>query len=125
MLPRSLPPKGEVPFRTRGGLAEHEHNFSLLRTNFWWACLAKVSVRVKSVTDKVVGIEIDLPNSPPLVLVSGEKAFVMCGFLNIDAAEKFGVPCARVTGVKTVEDLLSKEIQQSTTKAKEMGIAEA
>jgi len=76
------------------------------------------------VSDKVVGIEIDLPNSPPLVLLAGEKAFVMCGLLNIEAAEKFGIPCARVVGVRTVEDLLNKEIQQSTTKAREMGITE-
>lgn len=81
-------------------------------------------MRVKSVTDKVVGIEIDLPNSPPLILLAGEKAFVMCGFLNIEVAEKLGVPCARVVGVRTVEDLLNKEVQQSTTKAREMGIIE-
>lgn len=86
--------------------------------------MAKVAVRVKTVTDKVVGLEIELPNSPPLVLVVGDNAFVMCGFLNIEAAEKFGVPCARVVGVRTVEDVLNKEIQQSTSRAKEMGITD-
>lgn len=79
-------------------------------------------LRVKRVGDGVVGLEIELPDSPPLVLLAGKRAFVMCGFLNIELAEKFGVPCARVTGVKSVEDVLEREIGEATTKAKDLGI---
>lgn len=46
----------------------------------------------------------------------------MCGYLNIDLAERLGVPCIRVTGVRTVEDVLSKEIAEVTTKAREIGV---
>jgi uncharacterized protein YunC (DUF1805 family) len=81
-------------------------------------------VRVKRVSDSVVGIEVELPSSPPLVLLVGRRAFVACGFLNIDVAERFGVPCARVTGVRSVEDVLEREIQQATSKARELGIVE-
>ena len=81
-------------------------------------------VRVKRVTDGVVGIEVELPNSPPLVLLVGRRAFVACGFLNIELAEKLGVPCARVTGVRSVEDVLEREVQQVSSKARELGIVE-
>lgn len=79
-------------------------------------------LRVKSLGNGVVGLEITLPNSPPLVLLVGRKAFVMCGYLNIELAEKLGAPCVRVTGVKSVEDVLEKEVKEVTTKAKDLGI---
>ncbi len=81
-------------------------------------------VRVKRVSNGVVGVEIELPNSPPLVVLVGRRAFVACGFLNIELAEKLGVPCARVTGVRSAEDVLEKEVQQATSKARELGIVE-
>ena len=44
-----------------------------------------------------LGLRVDLPESPPLLLVVADKGFVMCGFLNVDAAEKLGVVVAMVT----------------------------
>ena len=81
-------------------------------------------VRVKRVSNGVVGVEVELPNSPPLVILVGRRAFVACGFLNVELAEKLGIPCARVTGVRSVEDVLEKEVQQVTSKAKELGVIE-
>ncbi|NIR86354.1 DUF1805 domain-containing protein, partial [Candidatus Bathyarchaeota archaeon] len=34
------------------------------------------------------GLRVNLPNSPPLVMIIGRTGFVMCGFLNMEAAEK-------------------------------------
>jgi uncharacterized protein YunC (DUF1805 family) len=34
------------------------------------------------------GLRVNLPDSPPLVAIIGEKGFVMCGFLNMEAAER-------------------------------------
>lgn len=79
-------------------------------------------LRVKRLGRDLVGLEVSLPNSPPLVVLLGRRAFVACGFLNIEVAERFGVPCARVTGVRSVEDVLEREISEATTKAKELGI---
>lgn len=70
----------------------------------------------------ILGVEIQLPNSPPLVLVMGEKGFVMCGYLNIEAAERAGAIAARVVGVKSAEEVLEKEIVEATSKARENGI---
>jgi len=69
-----------------------------------------------------LGLKVDLPESPPLLLIVAEKGFVMCGFLNIEAAEKLGVSAALVSGVKTFEDVLNAEVKAATTKAKNLGI---
>jgi uncharacterized protein YunC (DUF1805 family) len=68
------------------------------------------------------GLKVDLPESPPLVAIIGDKGFVMCGFLNVDAAEKLGVTAAVVSGVKTFDDVLKAEIKAVTSKAEIRGI---
>lgn len=69
-----------------------------------------------------VGLKVDLPNAPPLLLVMGEKGFVMCGFLNMDAAEKLNVTAAAVSGVKSFEDVLEAGVKAVTSEARKMGI---
>jgi uncharacterized protein YunC (DUF1805 family) len=68
------------------------------------------------------GLKVDLPNSPPLLVIIGRTGFVMCGFLNAEAAEKFNVAAAIVSGVKTFEDVLKAEIKTVTSKARLMGV---
>jgi len=70
-----------------------------------------------------VGLRVDLPGSPPLLLMVGRTGFVMCGFLNMDAAEKVNVTAAMVSGVKTFDDVLEAEIKAVTSKAQMKGIA--
>ena len=82
-----------------------------------------ISVVSVKVYDKIgLGVRIELPDSPPLLLVVAEKGFVMCGFLNIDAAEKLGVATAVVSGVKSFEDVLDAEVKSVTSKAKTLGV---
>jgi len=81
-------------------------------------------IYVKTLENGLVGIEIILPNSPPLVIIRGRKGFVMCGYLDINVANKLGLIAARVVGVKNVEEILEKEIVNVTSKAKELGIKE-
>jgi uncharacterized protein YunC (DUF1805 family) len=69
-----------------------------------------------------VGLRVDLPDSPPLLLIVGRTGFVMCGFLNIDVAEKVNVTAAMVSGVKTFEDVLAADIKAVTSKAQMKGI---
>jgi len=68
------------------------------------------------------GVKVDLPESPPLLLIVAEKGFVMCGFLNIESAEKLGVAAAAVSGVKSFEDVLNAQVKAVTSKAKSLGI---
>ncbi|MEM0380609.1 MAG: DUF1805 domain-containing protein [Desulfurococcaceae archaeon] len=82
------------------------------------------SVRLKIVEadgNKLLGVEIELPNSPPLVLIRGSRGFVMCGYLDIDTAEKLGAIAVKVRGVKNVEEMLEKEICEVTSKARDIG----
>jgi uncharacterized protein YunC (DUF1805 family) len=68
-----------------------------------------------------MGIEIPL-NNAVLVIAIGKKGFVMCGYLNIDAAEKMGDCACVVKGVKNVDELLAGEVVTLTSQAKKLGI---
>ncbi|MEM3640640.1 MAG: DUF1805 domain-containing protein [Candidatus Bathyarchaeia archaeon] len=69
-----------------------------------------------------LGVRVELPESPPLVLVVAEKGFVMCGFLNVTVAERLGVAAAMISGVKTFEDILDAEVKAATPKAESLGV---
>jgi uncharacterized protein YunC (DUF1805 family) len=68
------------------------------------------------------GLKVELKGLPPLLLVEGDKGFVMCGYLNLDVAESLGATAAVVSGVNSFEDVLNAEIKSSTTKAKALGL---
>ena len=69
-----------------------------------------------------LGLKVELPSSPPLLLIVGNKGFIMCGYLNIEVAEKLQVAAAIVSGVKNFDDVLNAEIKAVTSRAKELGI---
>ena len=82
-----------------------------------------ININPLKIEDKTaVGIKVDLPDSPPLLLVIGEKGFVMCGFLNMDAAEKLNVTAAMVSGVKDFDDVLEAGVKAVTSEARKKGI---
>ncbi len=82
-----------------------------------------IDVTPLKIEDKTaVGLRVDLPDSPPLVLIIGRTGFVGCGFINIEAAEKLNVSAATVSGVKSFDDVLNAEIKAATSKAQAQGI---
>jgi uncharacterized protein YunC (DUF1805 family) len=72
---------------------------------------------------KITGVELQLPGAP-LVLAYGKGGFVMCGYLNVETAEKLGIAAGLVRGVKTVDDLLKASIQSATSFARNKGISD-
>ena len=75
------------------------------------------------INDKTAtGLKVNLPDSPPLVMIIGQTGFIMCGFLNMEAAEKLNVAAATVSGVKNFEDVLEAEVKAVTSKAERQGI---
>ena len=82
-------------------------------------CIEKIKIDDKT----VLGLKVELPNSPPLLLMAGEKGFIMCGYLNVEVAERLQVAAAMVSGVKSFQDVLEAEIKAATSKAREMGIS--
>ena len=83
-----------------------------------------ISVMTVKVDGKsCLGLRVDLPEcSAPLLLIVAEKGFVMCGFLNVEAAERLGVAAVVVSGVKSFEDVLNAPIKAATSKAKSFGV---
>ena len=76
---------------------------------------------IKLEKGSIVGIKIELPNAP-LILLKGKKGFIMCGYLNIETANKLKDAAAVVKGVKTIEEALNAKIEAVSDKAKEIGI---
>ena len=70
-----------------------------------------------------LGIKIEMKTAP-LLLIKTSKGFVMCGYLNIEAAEKMNDTAAKVSGVKTFDDVLNAKVNALTTNAKALGIKE-
>ncbi|MDR0977449.1 MAG: DUF1805 domain-containing protein [Endomicrobium sp.] len=71
---------------------------------------------------KYCGFEGELSPGSSLVFIKGSRGFIMCGYLNLETAERMNNIAAIATGVKTVEDMLGKNIVNSTSKAQEIGI---
>jgi len=60
----------------------------------------------------------------PLLVLKGKKGFVMCGYLNLEAAQKLGDAAVRVTGVSDLETMLNSKAAGVTKRASELGISE-
>lgn len=83
-----------------------------------------ISIMSVKVNDETcLGVRVELPDSPPLLLVVADKGFIMCGFLNVDVAEKLGVAAAVVSGVKSFEDVLNTEVKAITSKATDLSVS--
>jgi uncharacterized protein YunC (DUF1805 family) len=79
--------------------------------------------KIKLENGEVTGYRIDLGKAP-LLLVIAKRGYVMCGYLNIAAANKIGDIAGRVTGVKTFEDVLAASIVEVSENAKQVGLKE-
>ncbi len=66
------------------------------------------------------GLEVVLPGAP-LVLAHAKNGFVMCGYLNVETANKLNVAAAMVRGVKTVDDLLAATVVAVSQTAESKG----
>ena len=71
----------------------------------------------------VLGVEIQLPNTV-LVVAVAKNGFVMCGYLNLDAAECFNDSAVIVKGVKNVDELLAGKVVAVTNVAENLGVSE-
>lgn len=58
-----------------------------------------------------------------LVYIKGEFGYIMCGYLNKEAADSFGDIAAVVSGVSTVDDLLGKELVWVSERARKLGLS--
>jgi uncharacterized protein YunC (DUF1805 family) len=68
-----------------------------------------------------IGLMMDMENAPLLVIRAG-CGFVMCGYLNMEIANKLGDVAVRVTGVRSFDDVLNAKTVDVSQAAKERGI---
>ena len=59
-----------------------------------------------------------------LILLRASKGYVMCGYLDLAVAEKFGDVAVRITGVSTIDEALKADVSACTTYAKKLGVSE-
>lgn len=71
--------------------------------------------------ENCIGIKVDMGNAN-LLVIKGKKGFIMCGYLNIDTANKLNDVACIVRGVKNFDDVLNADIVEISEKAKELGI---
>lgn len=84
--------------------------------------LRKIIVEpVKLEKGVALGVKVELGKAP-LLLIKAEKGFVMCGYLNVAAANSLGEAAARVIGVASFEDVLNAGVVEVSDKARELGI---
>lgn len=72
------------------------------------------------------GILIQAPGGdghPNMIVVECKKGYLMCGYLNLDAAEKFG-DAAVLVGGADFDAVLANPIKGLTSAAKEAGVKE-
>jgi len=78
---------------------------------------------IKLEKGQVIGYLIEL-NNAPLIIVQAKKGYVMCGYLNMDTANKLGDIAGKVTGVKTFNDIFNTKIIELSENAKKVGLYE-
>lgn len=68
-----------------------------------------------------LGIKVDLFKAP-LLLIRADKGFLMCGYLNLEGAQKLGDIAALVRGVNSFEEMLDAKVVGLTKGAEALGI---
>lgn len=61
--------------------------------------------------------------SKNLILLRGSRGYAMCGYLNMNAAEKFKDAAIKITGIVTIEEALKTSVYSCTSSAKKLGIS--
>lgn len=58
----------------------------------------------------------------PLLVISGTKGCLTCGYLSVEAFERNGDAGAIVRGVETYDDMLAAKVQAISSKAEALGV---
>ncbi|MBC7085366.1 MAG: DUF1805 domain-containing protein [Methanomethylovorans sp.] len=77
--------------------------------------------QIKLKKGTAIGLHFELQNAP-LLIIKADKGFVMCGYLDMNTAEKLGDVAVRVSGVSTFEDVLCAEVKSISSRAQDLGI---
>ncbi len=95
--------------------------------NRFYACMAFLTM-IQAESVEIGGKSFEFMRmamgTAPLLVLKGSKGFVMCGYLNLEAANKLGDVAVRVTGVSDLRSLTESKVAGVSEKASAMGIRE-
>lgn len=57
-----------------------------------------------------------------LIVLRGSKGYIMCGYLNLKAADKFGDCAVKITGVSSIQESLRARVHSCSRQARKIGI---
>jgi len=80
--------------------------------------LKKIKVGRKT----IVGLTLPL-QTKNLIVLRGAKGYIMCGYLDMNAADKFNDVAIKVTGVSTIEDALAATAVSVSRAAVSLGVS--
>ena len=81
------------------------------------ATLKKIKAGKKYIQALVMPLQ-----SKKLIVLCGRRGYIMCGYLNLEVAEKFNDAAVKVTGISSIKDALSTTVHSCTSAAKKLGI---
>jgi len=77
--------------------------------------------KIKAGKKNIEAIVVKL-QSKNLILLRGTCGYVMCGYLNMKAAERFKDVAVKITGISTIEEALKTSVHSCTSSARKSGI---
>jgi len=57
-----------------------------------------------------------------LIVMRGNRGYIMCGYLDLKAAQKFGDAAVKITGVSNIGDALQTTVHSCTREASLLGV---
>lgn len=60
--------------------------------------------------------------SKKLILLKAKNGYVMCGYIDLRVAEKFGDAAVKITGVSTVRGAVNSTVVGCTSRARQLGV---
>lgn len=57
-----------------------------------------------------------------LIVIKGSRGYIMCGYLNMKAAEKFKDVAVKITGVSDIDSALKTAVHSCSAAARRLGI---
>jgi len=72
------------------------------------------------------GVLVETPEAP-ILLIRATKGFIMCGALDVASLDEIlpgKIAAAKISRVKTFDDLLKNKVVAATLKARELGVTE-
>jgi len=58
-----------------------------------------------------------------LLFLTGSRGYIMCGYLNMETADKFEDVAIKVTGVSSIDEMLSARADEVSVCARKIGIS--